>query len=178
MPIEIPTEFELENWIPMQPQKGPPLPVFLDIYWPWYKPEVPPGAEFKVSDLGISHAEVQVGYPVTISCLVTNIGGEAGSYTVEMGGDFVAEQTVYLEPAESKVVSFDVTPTVAKPYSGSVNGLPFTFKAVEVPVADIRLENLAVSPTEVNVGKKVTISVTAINYGGAAGSKVITCTVS
>lgn len=40
-PIEIP-EFTLENWMPMEPQKGPPLPSFLGIYWPWYKPPSPP----------------------------------------------------------------------------------------------------------------------------------------
>ena len=37
--------FELENWLPMEPAKGPPLPKFLNIFWPWYKekpPEVPP----------------------------------------------------------------------------------------------------------------------------------------
>ena len=30
--------FEIENWFPMEPAKGPPLPRFLSIYWPWYKP--------------------------------------------------------------------------------------------------------------------------------------------
>jgi len=33
--------FELENWLPMEPQLGPPLPRFLNIYWPWYKPAPP-----------------------------------------------------------------------------------------------------------------------------------------
>jgi len=43
---------------------------------------VPPGAEFKVSNLIISPTEVNPGQVVTISCLVENIGSEAGSYTV------------------------------------------------------------------------------------------------
>jgi len=30
--------FELENWLPMEPAMGPPLPRFLNILWPWYKP--------------------------------------------------------------------------------------------------------------------------------------------
>lgn len=30
-------ELNLENWTPMSPLKGPPLPRFLGIYWPWYK---------------------------------------------------------------------------------------------------------------------------------------------
>lgn len=166
--------FELENWLPMEPSKGPPFPRYLGIYWPWY---APPGAEFKVSDLVISPAEVQVGFPVTITCLVTNIGAEAGEYTVKMGGDFMAEQTVELAPGESKTVSFGVTPTEAKSYSVSVDGLTGTFQAFEVPVADIRVENLRIEPTECYVGDRVLISVTAKNYGNKAGSRTIVCDV-
>jgi len=167
-------ELNIEDWMPMEPSKGPPLPKWLGITWPWV---APPGAEFRVSNPVISPAEVQIGYPVTISCLVTNIGSEAGDYTVKLGGDFMAEQTVSLQPGESKVVSFDVTPAVAKTYSVSVDGLTGTFKAVEVPVVDIRVENLVISPAEVYLGEKVTISVTAMNYGTKAGSKRITCNV-
>ena len=32
----------LTEWEPMPPQAGPPLPSFLNIYWPWYKPTTPP----------------------------------------------------------------------------------------------------------------------------------------
>lgn len=140
-------------------------------------PEVPPGAEFEVSNLVISPTEVQVGYPVSISCLVTNIGSEAGSKLISLGGDFMAEQTVYLAPGESKTISFEVTPVVAKTYQASVDGLYGSFVATTVPVADIRVEDLDISPTEVYVGEPVIISVRATNYGGAAGSKVITCNV-
>ncbi|GAI66951.1 unnamed protein product, partial [marine sediment metagenome] len=98
-------EFSIEDWLPQEPSQGPPLPEFLNIYWPWY---APPVADFRVSDLVISPKEVNPGQVVTISCLVTNIGAEAGSYTVRMGGDFVAEQTVTLQPGESKTVSFEV----------------------------------------------------------------------
>ncbi|GAI87191.1 unnamed protein product, partial [marine sediment metagenome] len=103
---------------------------------------------------------------------------EAGSYTVKLGGDFMAEQVVTLEPGESRAISFEVTPTVAKSYSVTVDGLSGTFKATTVPVADIRVENLEISPSEVNVGEPVTISVRAKNYGSAVGSKKIVCTVS
>ena len=172
MPI---TDFKVEDWLPQEPSLGPPLPRYLGIYWPWY---APPGAEFRVSNPVISPAEVQVGYPVTISCLVTNIGSEAGSYTLKLGGDFMAEQTIELAPGESKSVSFEVTPDTAKSYSVSVDGLSGTFRATTMPVADIRVENLVISPVEVNVGQKVTISVTAKNYGTAAGDRTIVCNVS
>jgi hypothetical protein len=165
----------LEDWLPQEPWQGPPLPEFLNIYWPWY---TPPGAEFMVSNLVISPEEVAVGERVTISCRVTNIGEEAGSYTVKMGGDFMAQQSVTLQPGESKTVSFEVTPSVAKTYSVSVDGQSGSFRTVEVPVADIRVENLIITPSEDYVGEKFTINVTAKNYGATAGTKTITCTVS
>lgn len=165
---------EIKNWVPMSPLAGPPLPLWMQLYWPWY---TPPAAEFKVSDLVISPVEIEIGQLVTISCLVANIGAEAGDYTLKMGGDFVAEQTVTLQPSESKTVSFEVTPTEPKDYNVSVNGLTGTFKAVEVPVADIRVEDLNISPSEVYVGEKVTITCRATNYGNKVGTRVIKCEV-
>lgn len=40
--------FELENWLPMEPAMGPPLPRFLNILWPWYKPPLPEPPEMSV----------------------------------------------------------------------------------------------------------------------------------
>jgi hypothetical protein len=168
-------DLELEDWLPMPPDMGPPLPRFLGIYWPWY---VPPEAEFKVSNLIITPTLVQIGNYVNISCLVKNIGTEPGEHTVYLGGDFMAEQTVTLAPGESKVISFEVAPTVAKTYVVTADGLVGTFVATEEAVADIRVENLQISPTEVYVGEKVTISVQATNYGNKIGTRVIKCLVS
>lgn len=41
----------------------------------------------------------------------------------------MAEQAITLEPGESKVVSFEVTPSTAKTYSVSVDGLTGSFRA-------------------------------------------------
>ncbi|GAI86561.1 unnamed protein product [marine sediment metagenome] len=89
----------------------------------------------------------------------------------------MAEKTITLAPSESKVVSFEVTPAVAKTYSVSVDGLSGSFVATTVPVADIRVENLSITPSEVMVGEKVTITCTATNYGTAAGTRRIVCNV-
>ncbi len=43
----------------------------------------------------------------------------------------MAEQNVTLQPGESKVVSFEATPTVAKVYQVSVDGLTGSFEATE-----------------------------------------------
>lgn len=37
-------KIEFENWMPMPPNMGPPLPKSMGIYWPWYKPVAPPEA--------------------------------------------------------------------------------------------------------------------------------------
>ncbi|GAH68197.1 unnamed protein product, partial [marine sediment metagenome] len=124
----MPIEFRLEDWVPQEISQGPPLPEFLQIFWPWYKPKE---KKFTVTDLVISPAEVNPGQVVTISCLVTNIDTKAGSYTVKLRGDFMAEKSVPLQPGESKTVSFAVTPTVAKTYSVSVDGLTGTFMSTE-----------------------------------------------
>ena len=56
----------------------------------------------------------------------------------------MAEQSVSLAPGESKVVAFEVSPTEARAYQVSVNGLSGSFVALEVPeiklvyVSDIR----------------------------------------
>ncbi|GAI61056.1 unnamed protein product, partial [marine sediment metagenome] len=131
-------ELKLRDLLPQEFWQGPPLPEFLNIYWWWY---TPPGAEFRVSNLVISPTEVNPGQPVTITCTVTNIGAAAGDYTVVLGGDFMAEKIVSLEPGQSETVSFEVTPAEAKTFQVSVNGLTGSFVATPAPMADIRVEN-------------------------------------
>ncbi len=61
-------EFKLEDWFPMSPLMGPPLPAFLKIYWPWYKEDGPPpggytcpycGANFDTYDEVVSHIQTE-----------------------------------------------------------------------------------------------------------------------
>jgi hypothetical protein len=170
----------LEEWEPMPPDKGPPLPKWMGIYWPWYKEEA---ANIRLSNLTIQPSECNIRETVTISVTATNYSDASGSkkITCSVNGT-TSEQTVSLEGWQSKTVSFQATPTEEKTYSVSVNGLSGTFKAVAGAAppptgANITLSNLVISPTEVNVGQKVTISITATNQGNTAGSKVITCTI-
>lgn len=48
----------------------------------------------------------------------------------------MAKQTVTLEPGESQVVAVEVTPTIAKTYQVSVDGLTGSFKATRFPVGN------------------------------------------
>ena len=73
---------ELEEWLPMEPAKGPPLPRFLVIYWPWYE-EKPPGT-----------------YRLTVF--------KVGNGTVTPGsGDYEAGSTVTLTATPDTGATFD-----------------------------------------------------------------------
>ena len=72
----------------------------------------------------------------------------------------MAEQTVSLAPGESKAVSFEATPAVAKTYQVSVDGLTGSFRATEAPVEviDFELAMPTVSPAEITPGTAITIT--------------------
>lgn len=68
---------ELEDWLPTSPLAGPPLPKFLNIYWPWYaiEEEIPPVEEILDFDLDLPTVAPQEIYPgtaITITCPVTS----------------------------------------------------------------------------------------------------------
>lgn len=85
--------------------------------------------------------------------------------------------SVTLNPGESKTVTFNYTPAVAKGYSVNVDGLAGSFVASEVPVATFEVSNLIIYPTEVYVGEAVSISVTVTNVGGLTGTYEVNCEV-
>ncbi len=75
--------YELEDWTPMPPNMGPPLPIWMGIYWPWYKPPTPPGT-----------------YHLTVY--------KVGNGTVTPGsGDYAAETTVTLTTVPDTGAVFD-----------------------------------------------------------------------
>jgi len=84
-------------------------------------------------------------------------------------------KSVTLNPTESKIVAFTVTPTVGKTYQVQVGDLIGTFVAIEpVAPAEFELSNLQISPSQVYVGETVSISVLVTNVGGETGTALIT----
>jgi len=74
--------------------------------------EPPPGpAEFQISDLTVQPSEVVVGEAVTVSVLLTNVGGSRGGTTVyyQVEGKNLTwgakEHPAFVVPSESRVVS-------------------------------------------------------------------------
>ena len=135
-------------------------------------------AHIILEDLAISPSTVNPGQEVTISVTAVNASDEVVTTTIELGGDFTMQTIITLNPGESQVVSFRVTPMLEKTYGVTIDGLSGSFLCTTAPAPDIRLSNLIITPTTCYIGETVTISVTARNYGTAPGTKTITCTVS
>jgi len=51
--------FELEDWKPMDPSLGPPLPRFLLIYWPWVI--TPPPGTYRLTVFRVGNGTVTPG---------------------------------------------------------------------------------------------------------------------
>jgi hypothetical protein len=55
----------IEEWFPMEPTLGPPLPKWLEIYWPWYKGVAPPPVVFTCPYCGATFAtEAEMNYHI------------------------------------------------------------------------------------------------------------------
>ncbi len=136
-------------------------------------------AVFTATDLAIAPEEVGIGETVTVSALVTNTGDLAGKYkvTLKIDGVVVATKDVTLAGGASQKVTFTTAKDVAGTYAVIVGPLSGTFvvKAPPAPPvppkpAAFTASALSISPTEVDIGQSVTISVLVANTGDLSGS--------
>jgi len=99
------------------------------------QPVTPVAATFAASDLFIAPTEVDIGETVYITILITNTGGQSGSYTIllKINGVKEAEDSVTLAPGRSQDVAFTVTKEDAGSYSVVVDGLSGSFTVVALP---------------------------------------------
>jgi len=140
-------------------------------------------AAFITSDLTISPAEVDIGETVAISVLVANTGDLTSSYevTLEIDNVGVATKDVTLVGGASQRVTFTTSEDAAGTYAVKVNYQSGTFTVKVPPVppvppkpAAFTASALTTSPTEVDIGETVTISVQVTNTGELAGSYEVT----
>lgn len=133
-------ELNLENWTPMSPLKGPPLPRFFGVYWPWYKEgEGAPGgagSDIRVEELSISPAHANVGETVVITATAKNYGTGSGTKTITctVNGNST-DQTVSLEPDVSQLVTFEVIPSEEGTFSVTLDGLSGSFSVLSRKVS-------------------------------------------
>jgi len=131
-----------------------------------------------VENLVINPEIVGPGENVVISVDVKNIGEVEDSTLIELeiGGEIVDNENVTLGPDESKPVSFTISENIPGEYSvriGSVRAgyLIGSFKVIEEVYFVV--ENLAITPENVDPGENITISVDVANIGWVEGSELI-----
>jgi uncharacterized membrane protein len=109
-------------------------------------PTVEP-AEFVISNPEVSPAEVKVGENVTISAVVTNIGGSSGTYTVtfKINDTVVKTETVTLQPENSSTVQYTVSEQTPGTYHVDLNSKTAEFTVKASPPSFPYLEVIAVS---------------------------------
>ena len=85
---------------------------------------------YSVSELSITPAVVNLGQQVTISVLVTNSGGAAGSYKVILKINGVAENTqeVTLDAGQNQKITFTTKKNTSGLYLVNVNGITGSFQ--------------------------------------------------
>ena len=96
-------------------------------------PAEPAAFTIDPESLSISPAEAGFGDPVTISLLVTNTGGQAGSHTVtlKINGEIEATEVITLSADVSRTVVFTTSQSEAGTYSIDINGLSGSFTVKE-----------------------------------------------
>jgi len=134
-------------------------------------------AAFVASDLSITPIEVDIGDGVTISALVANTGDLAGTYEVILKINNVVIDTkgVTLDGGASQTVTFTTSRDIAGSYTVNVDALSGTFVVKPPPApAAFTTSALSVTPAEVDIEERVTISVLVANTGDLADTYKVT----
>ena len=135
------TEFALIGAPPAPVKETPqPLPTYVK------KP-----ATFQVSDFTVTPGSARTGETVTVSALVTNTGGSAGTYNavLRINGIDEAEKELTLGINESKTVTFNVRKETKGIYEIEIAGLKDSFTVfTETTSAVIEEEQETAPPDE------------------------------
>ena len=139
-------------------------------------------ANFAISNLSINPLQVDIGEAVTVSVRVTNTGESSDTYEVNLKIDDVVvdSKQVTLDGGDSVIVPLTVSRDSPGTYTVCVDDKAgqFMVKGPSVPPepkpAAFTVSHLTISPTEVETGEKVTISVFVANTGELSGSYRVT----
>ncbi len=133
-------------------------------------------AELELANLRSNRAQAEVGEILTISVLATNVGDEAGDFSLEL---FVNNQlretkSISLDGGQTMTVEFDVVENAEGTYTVTLGDLSTSFvtksEAVPIKPAEFEVADLRIDPTTVLTSETVDISVKVTNIGEASGS--------
>jgi len=125
--VELDCVVDIENNVIIAPVEH--LTTFAAIYYLLAPPD------FTISNLTISPSQCEPEQEITITATVTNTGGTAGDYSVELRIDDLTEasQSLSLAPGASETAGFTVKKSKAGSYQVDINGLPGAFEVKEKP---------------------------------------------
>jgi hypothetical protein len=109
-----------------------------------------------------------VGQAVTVLVNATNVGGEAGTYTVNLILDGIQNQAqkIKLADGETKTVEFTISGATEGTHVIGVGNLEGTFTLTST----FELSDLAVNRTEAKIGEPIGITVNVVNKAQESGS--------
>ena len=111
------------------PAESPPPPT---------PPSPPAPASFVLGDLSISPGQIGAGQKVSISVELENIGGTAGSYTLELliNGELQDSREIALAPGENQEVTYQLGRSAEGEYAVTLGGQTGKFTVVGASPAD------------------------------------------
>ena len=130
-------------------------------------------AAFNLGELNISPSEAEIGELIVISTVVSNTGGQSGSYEIalQIDGTLVDTAAVTLAANTSEKVTFSITGDTLGSHEIDVNGLVGTF--VVVSPAAITISGLSIVPQAAGIGEEIAISVLLSNTGDLTASREV-----
>lgn len=131
--------------------------------------------KIQLTALTLDKTETLIGQPIKITVNVTNIGGEAGSYSVNLiiDGNTNQAQTILLSDGETKTVEFVVSDAAEGVHSVTIGNIEERFTVL----GTVELTDLAINRTEARVGEPLGISVKVTNRAEESGSYSVTLTI-
>jgi hypothetical protein len=136
-------------------------------------------AELQLTNLGISRTEAEVGETITVSVMATNIGNEAGDFSLELFVNNEKRETknIRLDGGETTNVYFDVVENAEDTYTvkvGDLTGIFTIMATAPLPKpAEFKVTDLIIDPVTVEIGKPVKITVEVTNIGEKTGNHTL-----
>ena len=134
-------------------------------------------AEFVVSYPKIEPRQIELGGTVTISVNVTNVGETTGIYNVTLNVEedlIISVKEITLQGGESEIVEFKFVPEAGGTYDVNIEGMIDTIYVIIPTPVPPYLSNLTVTPTEIEIGDNVTISLDIRNMGNQSFTYIVT----
>ncbi|MBI4393740.1 MAG: hypothetical protein HY556_08105 [Euryarchaeota archaeon] len=131
-------------------------------------------AAFTVTTLEVP-ATANLGETVLVSAIVTNTGGQAGTFTCDLkvDGTTVDSKDVTVNAGSSKQCTFQLVTTKEGALAVTISTASAKTMTVSKPTASFTYSGLTLSKTEVDAGAVVAVSSKVKNTGTASGTSSV-----